>query len=68
MGPVEAEVLMSTKEAAAFMGLQPATLNWWRHVGTGARWGRLGQRKVVYKRSELIRFIEAGFDDGKASA
>lgn len=65
---METEVLMSTKEAAAFLGLQPGTLNWWRHAGTGPRWGRLGARKVIYKRSDLARFLEAGFEDGKVSA
>lgn len=65
---METEVLMSTKEAAVFLGVQPGTLSWWRHAGTGPRWGRLGARKVVYKKSELIRFVEAGFEDGQASA
>jgi len=50
---------MSTKEAAKFLGVQPNTLAVWRSKGINKiPYLRLG-RKILYKKSDLIQYIEA---------
>lgn len=50
------------------------TLAWYRHIddGRGPRWGRLGKRKIFYKRSDVQAWLDAQYNaspaDGKASA
>lgn len=38
------------------------TLAYWRHIGTGPRWGKLG-RRVVYTRSSVLAWIEEQFNE-----
>ena len=49
--PVAGDML-TTKEAARYLGLAPATLNKWRVYGTGPTFIKLG-RAVRYHRSDL---------------
>ena len=73
-GAPEVEVLMTTKEVAAMTGIAAETYAWYRHVndGRGPKWFRLGRRKVVYKRSDVIAWLDAAYAaspaEGKASA
>lgn len=48
-----------TREAAAFLGLAPKTLEFWRVRGTGPRYRKLG-RVVVYDERDLEEFLERG--------
>lgn len=52
--------LLLIEEAAALTRQPVATLRWMRHCGTGPRSGKLG-RRVVYKRSDVERWIEEQF-------
>lgn len=71
---VIADALMTTKEVAALTRITPETLAWYRHVGDGRgpKWFRLGRRRVVYKRSDVIAWLDAAYAaspaEGKASA
>ena len=48
--------LLTTEEAAAYLGLAPSTLATWRvRRSDGPRFLKIG-RKVLYPRSELKRF------------
>jgi hypothetical protein len=48
-------------EAAAYMGdvVTPATLQWWRVVGRGPAYVKVG-RRVAYHKSALDDFLEKG--------
>lgn len=49
--------LLSTRDAARVLGLNPRTLENWRRVGTGPTYSKLG-RAVRYSRGALQRYIE----------
>lgn len=67
---MEAEVLMSPKAVVKYLNglVSESTLAYWRHIGKrDLPFGKLGS-KTVYRKSDVDAFIEAAFDDGKASA
>lgn len=45
--------LMDTEAAAAYLGLQPSTLEQWRWKGRGPEFIRLSRRAVRYERAAL---------------
>jgi hypothetical protein len=49
---------LNTVEAAAYLGLQPNTLEIWRCRHRGPRYSKLGAR-VVYDRDDLEAFFTA---------
>ena len=49
---------LKTNEAAAFLQVQPTTLEQWRWNGKGPRFCKLG-RSVRYRKTDLEAFIEA---------
>ncbi len=49
---------MTTKEAAAFMGLRSNTLEIWRVRGTGPKFVKLG-RAVRYRLPDIESYIES---------
>jgi predicted DNA-binding transcriptional regulator AlpA len=53
--------LVTLAEAAEMLRTSPATLRYWRHVGTGPRSAKIG-RRVVYRRVELAAWLDAQFD------
>jgi predicted DNA-binding transcriptional regulator AlpA len=55
---MEPDQLMTTEQAAEILNVPPATLRWWRHQQTGPRAFRLGARKIMYKRSDVIAWRE----------
>lgn len=53
--------LLTTKEAAAKLGVRPATLNTWRCTGTHSLpFIKIGKRKVMYLERDLDEFIVSG--------
>lgn len=52
------DVKLTTKEAAAYLRLQPCTLEAWRTRGRGPKYQKLG-RRVVYDFKMLREFIES---------
>lgn len=47
-------VLLTPKEAAAFLRVSEKTLEGWRSKGTGPKFRRLGHRTVRYLQADLI--------------
>lgn len=50
--------VLTTPEAAAYLGLQPATLEQWRWSGKGPRFCKIG-RCCRYRKEDLDAFMEA---------
>lgn len=59
---MEADQLLTTAEAAAILHTPVATLRWWRHNGSGPRAFRLGARKVMYRRSDVLAWLEEQYN------
>jgi predicted DNA-binding transcriptional regulator AlpA len=51
------EHAMNEVVAAEFIGSSPRTLQRWRGTGEGPPYHRLGRRKVIYFRSELLAWL-----------
>lgn len=51
--------LLTTKQVSEETGIPEATLRWFRQCGTGPAAFNIGRRKVVYRRSEITRWIAA---------
>lgn len=51
------KVVLTTREAAAFLGLAISTLNKWRCYGKGPQFIKLG-RAVRYRQDDLERYVE----------
>lgn len=49
--------ILDTKAAAAYLGQPSSTLAYWRSTGYGPRFFTMG-RRIMYRRSELERFVE----------
>jgi hypothetical protein len=50
--------LLTTAEAAALLHKPAGTLRYWRAVGTGPRYVKLG-KTVLYEESELVDFVKS---------
>lgn len=48
---------MVEKEAADFLGSSCRTLQRWRQTGEGPPYHRMGKRRVVYYRAELLAWL-----------
>ena len=46
-------------EAAELLRVTPQTLHHWRKRGEGPPWARIGPRRVTYRRSRLLEYVEA---------
>lgn len=60
---ISGDDLLTSKEAAAILGIHPATLDGWRSRKTGPVWIKLGKKPrspVRYKRSDIDDYLEAG--------
>ena len=51
--------VMTTRQAASFLGLAEKTLANWRVNGGGPRFLKYGQRSVRYRSADLLAFQEA---------
>ncbi|MGY2019363.1 helix-turn-helix transcriptional regulator [Nocardia gipuzkoensis] len=49
---------MTTRDVSELTGIAEGTWRYWRHTGTGPASFRLGGKRVVYRRSEIERWIE----------
>lgn len=65
---MKADQLLTTAEAALVLNVPVATLRWWRHKNLGPKAFRLGARKVMYKSSDLQRWLDQQYNGGQASA
>lgn len=49
--------LMTTAEVAALFRVKDATVRYWRHMGYGPRWAKVGKR-VLYNRTDVDKWWE----------
>lgn len=55
--------LLRTSEVAEMLGIPEATLRWYRHQGdVGPRSFTLGVRRVVYKESDVLEWVQRQYD------
>ncbi|MEV0950470.1 helix-turn-helix domain-containing protein [Promicromonospora sp. NPDC050249] len=54
---MESDPLLRTREVTDLLGVPENTLRWWRHIGKGPESFRLGQRRVVYRRSKVLAWL-----------
>lgn len=54
------EELLDVKAVSADLGTPLGTLAYWRHIGEGPPWAKLG-RRVVYRRSDVKAWVDAQF-------
>jgi len=52
------ERLLSTREAASFLGLCQETLKRWRTAGGGPEYVRVSANRARYEAASLARFVE----------
>ena len=59
----DVEVLLTSKDLEAMTNgvVKEATLRWWRHMGTGPKSFKLGARKVVYRKSDVVAWLDAQY-------
>jgi hypothetical protein len=50
--------LLTTERAAAYLGLRPKTLEFWRYQGIGPPWLRISRRCVRYRLRDLDTWLE----------
>jgi len=58
-------VLLTTAEAAEVLHSPVATLRWWRHKGMGPKSFRMGQRKVMYRLSDVEAWLDTQYSGGE---
>ena len=58
------DTYLTTGEAASMLNVPQATLRWWRHARTGPKSFRMGPRKVMYRRSDVVSWVEAQYGEG----
>ena len=55
--------LLTYDELAAWLAVHPATVRRWCADGTGPRAMRAGQRRVVFRKSDVIEWLHARRED-----
>lgn len=62
------DVLLTGAEAARILGVRPRQLEYWRSIGKGPKFRRLGTKTIRISRADLEEFIEAARTNPAASA
>ena len=60
--------LLTTEEVAEMLPFTPGTLRWMRHAKTGPKSFKLGGRKVVYRESDVLAWVEEQAASSEAPA
>lgn len=50
--------LLDTEELSHLIHITEPTLRYWRHIGTGPKYFRMGGRKVYYRREDIDAWLE----------
>jgi predicted DNA-binding transcriptional regulator AlpA len=53
-----ADRILNTSEVSQLTHVPIATLRWWRHNGMGPKSFKLGPRKVMYKESDVVAWLD----------
>ena len=56
------DTILNTTDVSELTRIPVATLRWYRHQRTGPKSFRLGPRKVFYKESDVIAWLEEQYD------
>lgn len=59
---MDTHVILTTAQASELTGVPEATLRYWRFAGTGPKSFKLGARKVAYKKSDVLGWLEAQYN------
>ena len=59
MSTAEVREILTTKQVAEEYGINEGTLRYWRHCDLGLASFALGRKRVVYRRSEIEKWISA---------
>ncbi|HKB59833.1 MAG TPA: helix-turn-helix domain-containing protein [Gallionellaceae bacterium] len=62
-----AQVMLNTRDAAAFLGGSPTTLEIWRIRGSGPRFVKIGAR-VFYRKQDLENYVAENIRTSTAAA
>lgn len=54
--------ILTTAQAAELLNTPVATLRWWRYAGSGPRSFKLGARKVAYRRTDVLAWLDAQYN------
>jgi predicted DNA-binding transcriptional regulator AlpA len=60
--------ILNTHEVSALIRVPIATLRWWRHQGIGPRSFKLGPRKIAYKESDVLAWLDEQYEAGPVTA
>jgi predicted DNA-binding transcriptional regulator AlpA len=60
VGTINTDILY-TEEVAALARKSVPTIRWLKATNQGPKWGKLG-RRVIYRRSDVLAWIEAAFN------
>lgn len=59
--------LLGIEQLAELLGTPVNTVRYWRTIGYGPKSARIG-RRVVYRRTEVLTWIDSQFGDSQAPA
>jgi predicted DNA-binding transcriptional regulator AlpA len=59
--------MLSTRDVAERLGLQPITVKLWRLYGKGPKWQRIGTRTIRYALADVEAYLEQSSKAAKAS-
>lgn len=64
MKKINGTAMLSTQEAAEYIGVAAGTLRYWRHLadGTGPKSFRLGRKLVYYAVDDLDQFMSDAYE------
>ena len=60
--------ILTTAETSGLINTPEATLRWWRHQGTGPRAFKLGARKVMYRRADVLAWLDRQYQADETGA
>lgn len=60
--------ILTVHEVSELIRVPVATLRYWRHQGSGPKSFKLGQRRVVYRESDVVAWLEEQYNSGPAIA
>jgi predicted DNA-binding transcriptional regulator AlpA len=63
-----ADKILNVNEVSHITRVPIPTLRWWRHQGTGPKSFKLGPRKVMYKESDVLAWLDEQYNAGPDAA
>lgn len=66
--PEDSPAFFNAKTLAPILGIEPQTVRWYRHVGTGPKGFTAGGRTVLYAAAEVDAWLAERHDEQLESA